>query len=44
MDRNLTGDTEAYVGKLHDTQEKDEKNRRTQGRKRPGRSLPNNKH
>ncbi|UUZ89366.1 DUF4023 domain-containing protein [Paenibacillus sp. P25] len=44
MDNNLTGNTEDYLKKLHDTQEKDEKNRRTQGHNRPGDKSPNHKH
>lgn len=44
MTDNLHGSTENFVNKLLDTQNKDEKNRRTQGRKHPERKLPNKRH
>lgn len=33
--------TEEFVDKVHDTQAKDEKNRRTQGKGTPSEKLPN---
>ncbi|TBL77821.1 DUF4023 family protein [Paenibacillus thalictri] len=37
-------DTSSFVKKLHETQEKDEKNRRSGGHKHPEERLPNHKH
>lgn len=36
--------TEEFLSKLHDTQAKDEKNRRTQGKGQPSEKLPNKLH
>ncbi|MFS0839957.1 DUF4023 domain-containing protein [Paenibacillus sp. 1P03SA] len=33
-----------FISKLHDTQRKDERNRRTQGNNRPEKRLPNKQH
>ncbi|MBU7320884.1 DUF4023 domain-containing protein [Paenibacillus oleatilyticus] len=40
MRDDLTGGTEAWLNKLHETQEKDEKNREHQGKGHPGKQLP----
>nr|WP_248930901.1 DUF4023 domain-containing protein [Paenibacillus hamazuiensis] len=37
-------DTSGFVEKLHDTQRKDDKNRRTHGNNHPEEKLPNHKH
>ena len=42
MDMNMS--TEEFVDKIHDTQAKDEKNRRTQGEGDPAQKLPNKQH
>lgn len=36
--------TKEFVDKIHDTQAKDEKNRRTQGEGDPAQKLPNKQH
>ncbi|PYI55821.1 DUF4023 domain-containing protein [Paenibacillus flagellatus] len=36
----MIDDTRSYVNKLHDTQAKDEKNRRTHGNGKPDQKLP----
>jgi hypothetical protein len=36
--------TEQFIDKLHDTQAKDEKNRRTQGKGTPSEKLPTKQH
>ncbi|GAA3406234.1 hypothetical protein GCM10020370_32450 [Paenibacillus hodogayensis] len=38
--RGAMDDTKAYLNKLHETQAKDEKNRRTHGKGDPDRKLP----
>jgi Protein of unknown function (DUF4023) len=44
MDKNLQGDTQQFVENLHDRQEKDLKNRQTQGSDTPSKKLPNKQH
>lgn len=44
MKDNLTGDTTSWVNKVHDTQQKDEKNRKHQGDGHPDKSLPAKQH
>ncbi|MFE5317426.1 DUF4023 domain-containing protein [Paenibacillus sp. NPDC056579] len=44
MNDNLTGDTTSWVNKLHDTQQKDEKNRKQQGSGHPEKALPTEQH
>lgn len=36
--------TEQFLNKLHDTQSKDERNRRTQGKGTPSEKLPTKQH
>lgn len=36
--------TEQFVNKVHDTQAKDEKNRKQQGKKTPSSALPTKQH
>ncbi len=40
MRDDLAGGTEAWLDKLHETQEKDEKNRERHGEGHPGKKLP----
>ncbi|MCZ8521096.1 MULTISPECIES: DUF4023 domain-containing protein [Paenibacillus] len=42
--QDLSGDTQQWVEKVHDTQAKDEKNRRTHGDNHPAKKLPNKRH
>lgn len=44
MSDMMKGSTSEFVAKVHDTQKKDEKNRRTQGNNRPSDKLPNKQH
>ncbi|WP_159883656.1 DUF4023 domain-containing protein [Paenibacillus puerhi] len=44
MKDNLKGTTEQFVNKLHDTQAKDEKNRKLHGGGHPESKLPTEQH